>query len=357
MSTAQLPDSPITAAVQAALPGARADLERLVRIPSIWADPAHADDTRRSAEAVAELARAAGAADVAVVAADGGAPAVARALARARPARRRCCSTPTTTSSPPAATSTGRSPPFEPTERDGRLYGRGAADDKAGVMTHLAVLRAFDGRPPVGRHAVRRGRGGVRLAHAAGAAARSTATRWPATSSSSPTRPTPRSTCPRSPPACAGWWTSSSRCRCWSARCTPGCSAARSATPSPRCAARSPRLHDDARRGRRARSRARHARTRPDLDEATFRCDAGLLTGVAAHRQRHASRSARWTKPAVAVLGIDAPAGRRGVERAAAAGAGAWSACGWPPATTRPRRSTPSRSTSRRTCRGARTSR
>src|SRR5918998_4411270 len=66
----------LAASVAAVLPGARADLERLVRIPSIWADPAHADDTRRSAEAVADLARDAGAADVTIIAADGGAPAV-----------------------------------------------------------------------------------------------------------------------------------------------------------------------------------------------------------------------------------------------------------------------------------------
>lgn len=40
--------------------------------------------------------------------------------------------------------------PFQPVVKDGRLYGRGAADDKSGVLQHAASLRVFDGKPPVG---------------------------------------------------------------------------------------------------------------------------------------------------------------------------------------------------------------
>ncbi len=42
------------------------------------------------------------------------------------------------------------SPPFQATERDGAIFGRGTADSKANVLAHVGALRAWAGRPPVG---------------------------------------------------------------------------------------------------------------------------------------------------------------------------------------------------------------
>jgi acetylornithine deacetylase/succinyl-diaminopimelate desuccinylase-like protein len=136
------------ARVQAVLPGIRKDLEDLVRIESVSADPARAPEVQRSAEAVAALFRAERFDSVDIVSADGGAPAVI--AHKAGPA-----GAPTVLLyahhdvQPENDHADWDSPPFEPTERDGRLYARGAADDKAGIAAHLGALRVHGDDLPV----------------------------------------------------------------------------------------------------------------------------------------------------------------------------------------------------------------
>ncbi|NYD40363.1 dipeptidase [Nocardioides panaciterrulae] len=130
------------------LPGVRKDLEDLVRIESVSADPARRGEVQRSAEAVAELFRAERFDSVEIVSHDGGAPAV---IAHKRGPE----GAPTVLLyahhdvQPENDHADWDSAPFEPTERDGRLYARGAADDKAGIAAHLGALRVHGEDLPV----------------------------------------------------------------------------------------------------------------------------------------------------------------------------------------------------------------
>ncbi len=51
---------------------------------------------------------------------------------------------------PPGPAAEWETDPFEPFARDGRMFGRGASDDKSGVIMHLGAVSAFAGNPPVG---------------------------------------------------------------------------------------------------------------------------------------------------------------------------------------------------------------
>ncbi len=129
------------------MPQVRADLEALTRIPSVSLDAFDQAHVESSAEAVAELLRAEGL-DVEIVR-EGGRPAVI-GHRDGPPGSRTVTLYAHHDVQPPGDDALWDSPPFEPTERDGRLYGRGAADDKAGVMAHVAALRAHGPDLPVG---------------------------------------------------------------------------------------------------------------------------------------------------------------------------------------------------------------
>ena len=149
----------LTEAVKAGLPVSIADLSDLVRIPSVsWAGFDH-DHVVASAEKVAELARGTGVFDEVEIVrlpipASGelGLPAVIATRA-ARNGKPTVLLYAHHDVQPPGEDADWNSKPYEPTLKGDRLYGRGAADDKAGVMAHVGAIRALltvDADPEVG---------------------------------------------------------------------------------------------------------------------------------------------------------------------------------------------------------------
>ena len=123
----------------------RADLEELCRIPGVSAgDPR---EVRRSAEATARLLEKHGIGEVRLLEVENAHPAVYGAIEVDGNA-------PTLLIyghhdvQPVGALHRWNTPPFEPVERDGRLYARGAADDKGGVLAHIAAAASYRGLLP-----------------------------------------------------------------------------------------------------------------------------------------------------------------------------------------------------------------
>ena len=145
----QLSPEAVRTTVESAFGRVRMGLDDLVRIPSVSAEGFDAGQLLLSAEATASWLERSGLGDVRLLEVPGAHPAVFGAT-------RGPAGAPTVLLyahhdvQPPGPYQLWESPPFEPTERSGRLFGRGTADDKAGIAIHAAALQAWDGKPPVG---------------------------------------------------------------------------------------------------------------------------------------------------------------------------------------------------------------
>jgi cysteinylglycine-S-conjugate dipeptidase len=126
----------------------RRDLEHLIRIPSVSFEGFDPAEVHRCAEVTAEILSGSGARGVRLLEVDGAHPAVYGEVPGSGDG-------PTVLLyahhdvQPPGNEAEWDSPPFEPTEREGRLFGRGSCDDKAGIALHQSALLAYEGRPPV----------------------------------------------------------------------------------------------------------------------------------------------------------------------------------------------------------------
>ncbi|MGW8975817.1 M20/M25/M40 family metallo-hydrolase [Streptomyces platensis] len=138
-----MPHSPLARTVAALQPRARTELAELVAFKSV-ADPAQFPKSECEAAAnwITDTLRADGFQDVALLDTPDGTQSVYGFLPGPAGA-------PTVLLyahydvQPPLDETAWISPPFELTERDGRWYGRGAADCKGGLIMHLTALRAL----------------------------------------------------------------------------------------------------------------------------------------------------------------------------------------------------------------------
>ena len=130
------------AAARESFPATVDALRDLVAIPSVSAPGFDPAEVTRSADASATVLEAAGLPDVRLLEIPGAPPYVTGAWTGAPGA-------PTVLLyahhdvQPAGIAENWTTPPFRPDERDGRLYGRGSADDKAGVVAHAAAVSAW----------------------------------------------------------------------------------------------------------------------------------------------------------------------------------------------------------------------
>ncbi len=127
-----------------------AELFDFLRIPSVSALPSHRNDVRRAAGWVADRLRRAGVPDVQLLE-TGGHPLVLGYWS-VDPAKPTAMIYAHYDVQPPDPLDLWESPPFEPEIRDGRIYARGAGDDKAGLLTTILAVEALaarDGQPPI----------------------------------------------------------------------------------------------------------------------------------------------------------------------------------------------------------------
>src|SRR5438552_912052 len=123
-----------------------AELSAFLRIPSVSTLPAHHADCRRAAEWVAEELRGLGASDIQFLGSD--THPVVWAQGPLVPGAPTLLIYGHYDVQPPDPLNEWTSPPFAPAVRDGRIYARGAADDKGQVFCLLKAI-AESARPPV----------------------------------------------------------------------------------------------------------------------------------------------------------------------------------------------------------------